>query len=117
MNLGCVSYNFEKKGILDVDKENLAYSEDDIILLALDAGAEDVKIYDEVYEILTDISDFANVREKLEEAGLKFSMAEIGMIPKTTIQLDEERAEKLEAMIDRIEDLDDVQSVYHNAEY
>lgn len=114
---GCVQYNFDKKGVIGVEKEGLAYSEDEMMMLAIEAGAEDFNIHDEIYEILTDPQEFAKVRLNLEEEGIKFTVAEIEMVPKMTVELNEEEAEKFEAMIERIEDLDDVQNVYHNAEY
>lgn len=113
---GCVSYNFDKKGVLDIEKEGLVYSEDEIMMLALEAGAEDIKSYDDMYEILVDPKDFTNVRKELEQKGFKFITSEIMMVPKTMIELSEEQFEKLETMIERLEDLDDVQSIYHNAE-
>lgn len=113
---GSVLYNFDKKGVLAVEKEDLAYSEDEMMMLALDAGAEDFNVHDEIYEILTDYQEFAKVREVLEENGIKFLVSEIQMVPKSLIELNEEEAEKFEVMIDRLEDLDDVQNVYHNAD-
>lgn len=113
---GSVLYNFDKKGVLAVEKEGLVYSEDEIMMLALEAGADDFTIHDEVYEILTDFQEFARIRKELEENGLTFLVSEIQMVPKNTIELDEASTEEFEKMIERLEDLDDVQSVYHNAD-
>ena len=113
---GSVLYNFDKKGVLAIEKEGLAYSEDELMMLALEAGAEDFNSHDEVYEVLTDLQEFANVRNALEENGLTFLVSEIQIVPKNTIELDDESAEKFEKMIERLEDLDDVQNVYHNAD-
>ncbi len=89
-------------------------TEDDIMMIALDAGAEDFLAEDEVFEITTDPSDFVTVSEKLEEAGLEFLEAEVQMVPTTTVQLDDKGAEKMERLIEKLEELDDVANIYHN---
>ena len=111
---GCVSYMFNKKGMIVIDKSTTNMDEDELMMLALDAGAEDFNSEDEVYEIITDPSDFATVREKLEENGLEFLEAEVQMIPSTTVDLDEAGVEKMERLIERLEELDDVANIYHN---
>ena len=111
---GCVSYMFNKKGIIVIDKSTTNMDEEELMMLALDVGAEDFNSEDEVYEITTDPSDFSTVREKLEEKGLEFLEAEVQMIPTTTVDLDENGAEKMERLIERLEELDDVASIYHN---
>ena len=113
---GCVSYMFNKKGVIVIEKESTSMSEDDLMMLALEAGAEDFASEDEVYEITTDPADFTAVREKLEEAGLEFLQAEVQMVPTTTVKLDEKGTEKMERLIERLEDLDDVSNIYHNWE-
>ena len=113
---GCVSYMFNKKGVIVIEKETTSMSEDDLMMLALEAGAEDFESEDEVYEITTDPADFTAVREKLEEAGLEFLEAEVQMVPTTTVKLDEKGTEKMERLIERLEDLDDVANIYHNWE-
>ena len=113
---GCVSYMFNKKGVIVIDKESTSMDEDELMMLALDAGAEDFQTLDEVYEITTDPSDFSTVHEKLEEAGLEFLEAEVQMVPTTTVKLDEKGAEKMERLIENLEDLDDVSNIYHNWE-
>ena len=113
---GCVSYIFNKKGVIVIEKETTTMSEDDLMMLALDAGAEDFSSEDEIYEITTDPADFTSVREKLEEAGLEFLEAEVQMVPTTTVKLDEKGTEKMERLIERLEDLDDVANIYHNWE-
>lgn len=110
-------YNFDKKGVLVVEKDGLAYSEDEMMMLAIDAGAEDFNVHDEIYEILTEATDFSKVRQGLEENGIKFLVSEIQMVPKMLIELDEETQVEFEKMIERLEDLDDVQNVYHNADF
>ena len=111
---GCVSYLFNKKGVIVIDKTTSPLSEDELMMIALEAGAEDFSADDEVYEITTDPSDFSSVREKLEEQGFEFLEAEVRMVPTTTVELDEKSAEKMQRLLDNLDDLDDVLNVYHN---
>jgi YebC/PmpR family DNA-binding regulatory protein len=112
---GCVSWMFNKRGLIVVEK-SLSVDEDELMMKALDAGAEDFAPLDDVYEIYTAANDFTAVREALEACGYTFLSAEISMIPQTTVDAnDPELAEKVERMIERFEDNDDVQEVYHNA--
>ena len=113
---GCVSYMFNKKGVIVIEKESTKMSEDELMMLALDAGAEDFQTHEEVYEIITDPSDFSAVHDKLEEQGLEFLEAEVQMVPTTTVKLDEKGSEKMERLIENLEDLDDVSNIYHNWE-
>ena len=113
---GCVSYMFNKKGIIVIEKASTEMEEEELMMLALDAGAEDFESSEEIYEITTEPSDFTAVREKLEEAGLSFLEAEVQMVPTTTVKLDENGQEKMERLIDRLEELDDVANIYHNWE-
>ena len=113
---GCVSYMFNKKGVIVIERETANMEEEELMMLALDAGAEDFEVSEEVYEITTDPSDFTAVREKLEETGLTFLEAEVQMVPTTTVVLDEAGQEKMERLIDRLDELDDVMNVYHNWE-
>ena len=113
---GCVSYMFNKKGVLVIDKEETSMDEDELMMLAIDAGAEDFKTLDDVYEITTDPANFGEVREKLEEAGLNFIEADVQMVPTTTVKLDEKGTERMEKLIENLEDLDDVANIYHNWE-
>ena len=113
---GCVSYLFNKKGILVIDKEKVNLSEDDMMLLALDNGAEDFSSEEECYEITTAPEDFSRVREALENEGIEFEEAEVQMVPTTYVALDEKGIEKMERLLERLEDLDDVMNVYHNWE-
>ena len=118
-NLGtseCVSYMFNKKGVIVVEKESTSMDEEELMMLAIEAGAEDFKTLDEVYEITTDPSDFSLVREKLEEAGISFLEASVQMVPTTTVSLDEKGQERMEKLIERLDDLDDVSNIYHNWE-
>ena len=113
---GCVSYMFNKKGVIVIEKDSTEMDEDELMMLALDAGAEDFQNYDEVYEIITAPNDFSQVREKLEESGLEFIEASVQMVPTTTVKLDEKGTEKMERLIERLEELDDVSNIYHNWE-
>ena len=113
---GCVSYLFNKKGVIVIEKEITSMDEEELMMLALEAGAEDFQASEEVYEITTEPSDFSTAREKLEESGLTFLEAEVQMVPTTTVALDENGAQKMERLIERLEDLDDVSNVYHNWE-
>ncbi len=113
---GCVSYLFNKKGVIVIDKANCSLGEDDLMLLAIDAGAEDFSAEEEVYEITTDPSNFSEVREKLEAEGLEFLEAGVQMVPSTYVSLDEKGVEKMERFLDMLDDLDDVTEVYHNWE-
>lgn len=113
---GCVSYMFEKKGIIVIEKEECPLEEDDLMLLAIDSGAEDFSSEEEVYQITTAPADFTSVMEKLEENGIKFLGAGVQMIPSTYVSLDEKSAEKMQRLIDNLEELDDVLEVFHNWE-
>ena len=111
---GCVSYMFDKKGVIVIDRSTTTLSEDDMMMMALDAGAEDVKAEDEVFEITTAPSDFSAVRDALEGNGLEFLEASVEMVPQNTVELDEAAAEKMQRLIDNLEDNDDVMNVYSN---
>ena len=113
---GCVSYLFSKKGIIVIDKTTTNLSEDDMMMLALDSGAEDFEAGEECYEITTSPEDFSKVREALEEQGLEFLEAEVQMVPATYISLSEAEGVKMQKLLDMLEDLDDVMNVYHNWE-
>ena len=113
---GCVSYMFNKKGVIVIEKATTSMDEDELMMLAVESGAEDFSADEEIYEITTDPSDFSAVREKLEEKGLEFLEAEVQMVPTTTVALDEAGAEKMERLIERLEELDDVANIYHNWE-
>lgn len=113
---GCVSYLFNKKGVIVIDKANCALSEDDLMLLAIDSGAEDFSSEEEVYEITTTPETFTQVREKLEAENIEFLEAGVQMVPSTYIALDEKGAERMERLVEMLEDLDDVSEIYHNWE-
>jgi YebC/PmpR family DNA-binding regulatory protein len=113
---GCVSWMFKTKGQIIIEKTD-ELDEDSLMMKALDAGAEDFNTEDEVYEITTTVEDFASVRDSLEKDGLKFVSADIVMTPDNILSVDMEMAEKVQKLIDKLEDNDDVQDVYHNADF
>ena len=111
---GCVSYMFDRKGVLIISAEELP-DEDAVMMDALDSGAEDFTAQDGIYEVLTAPENFSEVREELEKRGYSFLTAEIQMIPQTTVELsDEEDIKNMNKLIDMLDDNDDVQNVYHN---
>lgn len=112
---GCVSFMFDKKGQIIVDKEVCTMDSDDLMMIALDAGAEDFAEEDDCYEITTDPDDFSATREELERQGIEMLEAEVTMIPQIWVELTDEVAIKnLQKTLDLLEDDDDVQYVYHN---
>jgi YebC/PmpR family DNA-binding regulatory protein len=110
---GSVAWLFEKKGVIVVDANR--YSEDDL-LAAIEAGAEDVAVDENIYEITTEPGDFAAVREALEQAGIEFDSAELTMRPTTQVEVEESQAGRLLRMIEALEDDDDVTAVHSNFE-
>lgn len=113
---GSVSFMFNRKGVILVEKSEKV-TEDDLMMEALEAGAEDVSTEEEYYEILTEPNDFSKVREALEGKGYEFAEAEISMVPTTMTKLtDPKQIEQMDRLIDNLEDMDDVQNVYHNWE-
>jgi len=112
---GCVGWMFERKGILVIEKTN-EIDEEELMMSSLEAGAEDFIDNDDVYEIVTDPSSFSNVRETLEKEGFRFISAAVEMIPQNTVSLDEEGTNKVLNLVEKLEDHDDVQNVYHNME-
>ena len=113
---GCVSYMFDTKGVITIEKKS-GMDDDEMMMTALDAGAEDFDVVYNYYEIVTSPTDFAAVRDALTAAGIEYVSAEIERIPQNTVFLDNESRDKLLKMLDAFEDNDDVQNVYHNAEY
>ena len=110
---GAVSWIFEKKGYLVVSKE--AIEEDKLMSIALEAGAEDFQVEEANYSITTSVNDYENVKKAVEDKGIKLEVAEHSMIPKNTIKISsEEDAKKILALVEELEDHDDVQNVYAN---
>ena len=114
-NSGCVSWQFEKKGVLVIERDG--QDEDEMMEMALEAGADDILSGDEAFEIYPDPDAFSEVREALEAQGIEFVQADVELVPTNTITLDKpEDREKMRKLLDALEDNDDVQNVYHNWE-
>ncbi len=112
---GCVSFMFDKRGQIIIDKEEYETDADELMMLALDAGAEDFSEEEDSYEILTDPDTLEEVRSALEKEGVPMISAEVTMIPQNYVELKDETAIKnLQKTLDLLEDDDDVQNVYHN---
>jgi YebC/PmpR family DNA-binding regulatory protein len=112
---GCVSFMFDKKGQIIVDKEEIEMSSDDLMMTVLDAGAEDFNEEDDSYEILTDPDAFDEVNKKLMDAGIPMLSAEVTMIPQNYVELSNDDDIKcLNRILDLLDEDDDVQAVYHN---
>ncbi len=112
---GSVSYMFENKGLIVIER-TASLSEDEMFEIAIDAGAEEIVTQEDAYEIYTTPAAFSEVRKYLEGKGLEFLQAELTMIPQNKIVLPEEKLETFRKMLDKLEENDDVQDVYHNVE-
>ena len=112
---GCVSYMFSNKGLLVVER-TLELDEDTITEYAIEAGADDVVVLDDAYEIYTDPAAFSQVRKFLEGKGISFLEADVRMIPQNKIELSPEHVETFRKLLDKLDELDDVQDVYHNVD-
>lgn len=114
---GCVSYMFDKRGIILIDKEeNEDLDFDTLMDYCLEAGADDITEEDEMFEILTSIPAFSDVVKFLESKNINMSSSEIGWVPQSTVSLPDEKIETFERMIEKLDEFDDVQNVYHNAD-
>lgn len=114
-NAGCVSWQFEQKGVLVIERGDL--DEDEIMMTALDAGADDFQADEDVFQVFTAPEEFTTVRDALQEGGLTFVQAEVEMVPSNTITLEkEEDMARMRKLLDALEDNDDVQNVWHNWE-
>lgn len=111
---GCVSFMFDRKGQIIVNNEESNISEDDIMEVALEAGAEDIVNEEDCYVVYTATEEFSSVKSAIESKAYPIVEADIKLIPQTLASLDEEQTIKMEKMIDMIEDDDDVQNIYHN---
>ena len=112
---GCVSFMFDKKGQIIIDKEEYEADADELMMTALDAGAEDFSEEEDSYEVLTDPDGLEEVKKALEDAGIPLASAEVTMIPQNYVDLTDETAIKnLQKTLDLLDDDDDVQAVYHN---
>ena len=112
---GCVSFMFDRKGQIIIDKEEYDVKADDLMMVVLDAGAEDFSEEEDSFEVLTDPDDFSAVRENLEKTGIPMAKADISMIPQTWVELkDEQDIKSMNRILDLLDEDDDVQEVYHN---
>ncbi|MCC6446768.1 MAG: YebC/PmpR family DNA-binding transcriptional regulator [Armatimonadetes bacterium] len=109
---GCVSWMFDSKGVLSISKE--ASDEDTVMMTAIDAGAEDVRVEDETFDVITQLEDFQTVRQAFETAGIPVLSAEATMLPKNTVLAEGREADQVIRLMDSLEDNDDVQNVYAN---
>ncbi|MDO9585343.1 MAG: YebC/PmpR family DNA-binding transcriptional regulator, partial [Syntrophales bacterium] len=109
---GCVSWIFEKKGSIVIDKKSS--NEDTLMELALEAGAEDVKVEESEFQIITSPESFEEVKKAVDRKGIKYAEAKITMIPQNTVKLEEGKAEQMHKLMEKMEDNDDVQNVYAN---
>ena len=114
-NTGCVSYLFDNKGVIVVERK-VGLDEDVVMEYAIEAGADDVVTEDDAFTVYTSVQNFSAVRKYLEDKGLSFFEASIEMIPQSKITFEGENAEKFHKLVDALEDLDDVQDVYHNVD-
>ncbi|OGO76878.1 MAG: transcriptional regulator [Clostridiales bacterium GWB2_37_7] len=114
--LGCVSFMFDEKGLIIVEKTEKV-EEEELMMLSLDCGADDFTVQEDSFEIYTSPENFSEVRQKLEDAGIEMASAEVTMIPQTIVEVtDAEVIKKFTKMLDLLDEDDDVQDVYHNAE-
>lgn len=112
---GSVAWQFESKGVITLEVGEA--DPEEVALAAIDAGAEDVRVEDSLVEVYTAPTDLDRVRRHLQEAGLSISSAELSMVPKNTLTLDEKTAVQVLRLLDQLEELDDVQKVYSNADF
>ena len=112
---GCVAFMFNRKGLLMIEQGS--HDEDEVMLHAIDAGAEEIEMEDDQFVIYTEPEDFEHVKLALEEKGYTFTTNELTMIPETTTTPSDEDKEKMLKLIDMLEDNDDVQDVFHNMEF
>ena len=114
-NAGCVSFMFDTKGVIVIER-TLDMTEDYLMELAIEAGADDVVSDEDVFEVFTDVSSFSEVRKYLEDKGIKFLEAQIQLIPQNKVTLEGEDLSKFETLYEKLDELDDVQNIYHNVD-
>lgn len=113
---GCVSFMFDRKGYFVIDRSTTDVDEDTMLLAAIEAGAEEMETSGEVFEVYAEPDQFQEVKAELEKKGFAFETAEVTLLPQTYSDLKEADVTKMEKLIDRLEDLEDVQEVHHNAQ-
>ncbi|ATH92629.1 YebC/PmpR family DNA-binding transcriptional regulator [Bacillus glycinifermentans] len=111
---GCVSYMFNRKGYIAIEREELETDEDEFMLEVIDIGADELETSDELFELYTEPEQFEEIKKELENRGYQPATAEITMVPETYAEIDEPVQEKIEKLVDALEDDDDVQEVYTN---
>jgi transcriptional/translational regulatory protein YebC/TACO1 len=109
---GCVAWMFDKKGLITIEKAQV--DEDRLMGILLDAGAEDVRDEDEIFEVVTTVDEFEKVKERLERERITLASAQVTMLPKNTVDVDEKNVEQILKLTEELEDHDDVQSVSAN---
>ena len=109
---GCVAWMFQKKGLIVVDKDRV--DEDELFTIALEAGAEDVRPADAMYEVITSVEDFEPVKQGITSKGIEPASSEVSLLPQTTVRLEGSQARQLLKLMDELEEHDDVQNVYAN---
>jgi len=109
---GCVAWMFQKKGLIVVDKDRI--DEDELFTIALEAGAEDVRPADAMYEVITSVEDFEPVKQGITSKGIEPASSEVSLLPQTTVRLEGSQARQLLKLMDELEEHDDVQNVYAN---
>lgn len=109
---GCVTWIFEQKGLIVLDKDKV--EEEQLLELVLEAGAEDIKEQENEFDVITDPPDFETVKKAIDDAGLPYSFAEVTMIPKNTVQLEGKKAQQMLNLMQALEEVDDVNNVYAN---
>jgi YebC/PmpR family DNA-binding regulatory protein len=112
---GCVSWLFQSKGVITIDTDQVDAEE--VALMAIDAGAEDVKLEKGFLEIYTELDKLEKVRQALEQKEIAITSAEVSMIPSTTVNLEEKQALQALRLLDKLEEMDDVQQVFSNADF
>ena len=113
---GCVSWSFDRKGVIIIDNDDESLNEDKVLTDALEAGADDIETSEGVFEIYTAPDDFTTVNDALADAGYRFLSAQVEMVPQNYVNLsDPDDIKNMEKMLDLLEDNDDVQNVWHNA--
>ena len=113
---GCVSFMFDRKGYIVINRAETEIDEEELMLEAIEAGADEMETYDEAFEIYTNPENFQDVRKALEDSEYTLDNAEVTYFPQTKSSLEGENAEQMDKLIDMLEELEDVQEVYHNLE-
>jgi len=111
---GCVAWMFEKKGLIVIPKGTI--EEDQLMEIALEAGAEDVRDEDKTFDVITEPDDFEAVKQAIDKANITIELAEVTRLPKNTVPLNKKEAEQLIKIMDKLEDCDDVQKIYTNGD-